>query len=95
MCIAGAHLSVLPIKMATLPPIGNFAAMSAAWLDDRSSDIEELGTAVKELRKILNCHGISSDVVGRYCGVSAARAGCRRACAVCRSHLDRVELENR
>ncbi|ASY68335.1 universal stress protein [Sinorhizobium fredii] len=62
----GAHLSVLPIKIATLPPVGDFAAMSAAWLDERASDIEDLGRAVKEARNVLDGLGVSYDVVGRY-----------------------------
>lgn len=62
----GAHLSVLPIKIATLPPIGDIATMSAVWLDDRTSDIEEVGRAVRKAKEILGGQPISFDVVGRY-----------------------------
>ncbi len=63
---SGAHLSVLPIKIATMPPMGDFAALSVAWLDERAGDIEDLGKAVKEAKEVLNGLGISFDVVGRY-----------------------------
>ncbi|RVN40667.1 universal stress protein [Sinorhizobium meliloti] len=62
----GAHLSVLVSKTATLPPMGDLAAISAAWIDSRDGDMEQLRQSVREAREILGSAGISYDVVGRY-----------------------------
>jgi len=62
----GAHLSVLASRIATLPPMGDFAAISTAWIDSRDSDLEQLRHAVREANEILGSAGISFDVVGRY-----------------------------
>ncbi|WP_234843564.1 hypothetical protein [Sinorhizobium meliloti] len=62
----GAHLSVLVSKIATLPPMGDLAAISAAWIDSRDGDMEQLRQSVREAREILGSAGISYDVVGRY-----------------------------
>ncbi|PDT85810.1 universal stress protein [Sinorhizobium sp. BJ1] len=62
----GAHLSVLASKIATLPPMGDLAAISAAWIDSRDSDMEQLRQAAREAQEILGSAGISFDVVGRY-----------------------------
>lgn len=62
----GAHLSVLVSKIATLPAMGDLAAISAAWIDSRDGDMEQLRQSVREAREILGSAGISHDVVGRY-----------------------------
>ncbi|MDE3822879.1 universal stress protein [Sinorhizobium meliloti] len=62
----GAHLSVLVSKIATLPPMGDLAAISAAWIDSRDGDMEQLRQSVREAREILGSAGLSYDVVGRY-----------------------------
>lgn len=62
----GAHLSVLASRITTLPPMGDLAAISAAWIESRDSDMELLRQAVREAREILGSAGISFDVVGRY-----------------------------
>lgn len=63
---AGAHLSVLLVKLAAPPPVGEFAAMSVAWLDERARDKEQLDKAVEEARATLTKLGISFDANGMY-----------------------------
>ncbi|YCI07094.1 universal stress protein (plasmid) [Ensifer sp. D2-11] len=58
------HLTVMPVAMATLPPIRDFAAVS--WDFDRTSQIEEVGQAIERAREALNNSGISFNVLGRY-----------------------------
>lgn len=65
LCLASdAHLTVMLVEMATLPPMRAFAANSAAWLYDPRSELEELGKVVSQAREYLNGFGISFDVVG-------------------------------
>ncbi|YCI06122.1 universal stress protein (plasmid) [Ensifer sp. D2-11] len=59
-----AHLSVMPVAMATLPPIRDFAAVS--WDYDRTSQIVQLRQVIEQARETLNNIGISFDVHGRY-----------------------------
>ncbi|WEX90014.1 universal stress protein [Sinorhizobium garamanticum] len=67
LCATGnMHLSVLPIKIDTLPPMKDFAANLGPWGYDRTSEIEELAEVVKRAREMLSGLGISFDVVGRY-----------------------------
>ncbi|MDK1491249.1 universal stress protein [Sinorhizobium sp. 7-81] len=63
---ADAHLSVLLVKLAAPPPVGEFAAMSVAWLDERARDKEQLDKAVEEARATLEGLGISFDANGMY-----------------------------
>ncbi|WP_018237662.1 universal stress protein [Ensifer sp. BR816] len=64
---ADAHLSVLLVKLAAPPPIGDFAVLSAAWLEERASDIKHLDEAVERARATLKGLGISFDANGIYC----------------------------
>ncbi|ASY60813.1 Universal stress protein UspA-related nucleotide-binding protein (plasmid) [Sinorhizobium sp. CCBAU 05631] len=67
----GAHLSVLASKIATLPPMGDLAAISAAWIDSRDSDMELLRQAVREARRSSEVPGFHSMWLGdtqRRCG---------------------------
>ncbi|MEY9626348.1 nucleotide-binding universal stress UspA family protein [Sinorhizobium fredii] len=63
---ANAHLSVLLVKLAAPPPIGDYAALSVAWLDERASDIEQLDKAVEIARTTLKDLRISFEVDGMY-----------------------------
>ncbi|NRP74791.1 hypothetical protein ILFOPFJJ_05713 [Ensifer psoraleae] len=69
---ANAHLSVLLVKLAAPPPVGEFAAMSVAWLDERARDKEQLDKAVDEARATLNDLGISFDANGMYSEMARA-----------------------
>jgi nucleotide-binding universal stress UspA family protein len=64
---ADAHLSVLLVKLAAPPPIGDYAAMSVAWLDERAEDIQHLDGAVERARATLKSLGISFEANGIYC----------------------------
>jgi len=64
---ANAHLSVLLVKLAAPPPIGEYAAMSVAWLDERAEDIQQLDEAVERARATLKGLEISFDANGIYC----------------------------
>ncbi|WOS65400.1 universal stress protein [Sinorhizobium fredii] len=64
---ANAHLSVLLVKLAAPPPLGEFAAMSVAWLDERAEDMRQLDEAVERARATLKGLGISCDANGIYC----------------------------
>ncbi|NRP75686.1 hypothetical protein ILFOPFJJ_06609 [Ensifer psoraleae] len=64
---ASAHLSVLLVKLAAPPPIGNYAAMSVAWLDERAEDMRQLDEAMERARATLKGLGISFDANGIYC----------------------------
>ncbi|TCN21294.1 universal stress protein [Sinorhizobium americanum] len=64
---ADSHLSVLLVKVAAPPPIGDFAVLSAAWLDERASDMKQLDEAVERARATLKGLGISFDANGIYC----------------------------
>ncbi|WP_104667032.1 universal stress protein [Ensifer adhaerens] len=67
LCVAAdAHLSVLLVKLAAPVPLGDYAAMSVAWLDLRAGDTEKLGDAVMNSRTTLETLGISFDVNGCY-----------------------------
>ncbi|MEY9162453.1 hypothetical protein ABIE78_000572 [Sinorhizobium fredii] len=64
---ANAHLSVLLVKLAVPPPLGEYAAMSVAWLDERAEDMQQLDKAVERVRATLKGLGISFDANGIYC----------------------------
>ncbi|AFL52491.1 nucleotide-binding universal stress UspA family protein [Sinorhizobium fredii] len=64
---ANAHLSVLLVKLAAPPPLGEYAAMSVAWLDERAEDMQQLEKAVERARATLKGLGISFDANGIYC----------------------------
>lgn len=64
---ANAHLSVLVVELAAPPPIGDYAAMSVAWLDERAGDMRQLNEAVERARATLTGLGISFDANGIYC----------------------------
>lgn len=64
---ANAHLSVLLVKLAAPPPLGDYAAMSVAWLDERAEDVQQLDEAVEGARATLRGLGISFDANGVYC----------------------------
>lgn len=67
VCVAGnAHLSVLLVKLAAPVPLGDYAAMSVAWLDVRAGDTEKLGDAVLNSRATLEALGASFDLRGSY-----------------------------
>lgn len=67
LCVAAdAHLSVLLVKLAAPVPLGDYAAMSVAWLDLRAGDTEKLGDAVMNSRTTLEALGISFEVNGCY-----------------------------
>ncbi len=67
ICVAGdAHLSVFLVKLAAPVPLGDYAAMSVAWLDVRAGDTEKLGDAVMNSRATLERLGVSFDVHGSY-----------------------------
>ncbi|WP_429131885.1 universal stress protein [Ensifer sp. 4252] len=63
----GAHLSLLIVKLASPPPIGEYAAaVSVDWLDERQRDIVRLETCVEKAKAILDQTGISFDVATMY-----------------------------
>ncbi|MDX0524284.1 universal stress protein [Sinorhizobium medicae] len=64
---AGAHLSVLVVQLAAPPAVGDYAALSVAWLDERAEDMKQLDEAVKRARATLKDLGISFDANGIYC----------------------------
>ncbi|WP_037469739.1 universal stress protein [Sinorhizobium fredii] len=64
---ANAHLSVLLVKLAVPPPLGEYAAMSVAWLDERAEDMQQLDKAVERVRATLKGLGISFDANGSTC----------------------------
>ncbi|WP_026621437.1 nucleotide-binding universal stress UspA family protein (plasmid) [Ensifer sp. WSM1721] len=68
ICTAGnAHLSVLVVKLAALPPIGDYGAtFSVDWVEARENDIAELNASVEAARALLSGTGISFQVDGRY-----------------------------
>lgn len=69
---ANAHLSVLLVKLAAPPPLGEYAAMSVAWLDERAEDIQQLDEAVERARATLKGLEISFDANGIYCEIAWA-----------------------
>jgi nucleotide-binding universal stress UspA family protein len=68
ICMAGgAYLSVLVVKLAALPPIGDYGAtFSVDWVEARENDIAELNASVDAARALLSGTGISFQVDGRY-----------------------------
>lgn len=64
---AGAHLSVLVVQLAAPPPVGDYAELSVAWLDERAEDMKQLDDAVRRARATLKDLGISFDANGIYC----------------------------
>ncbi len=64
---ARAHLSVLVVQLAAPPPVGDYAALSVAWLDERAEDMKQLDDAVRRARATLKDLGISFDANGIYC----------------------------
>lgn len=69
----GAHLSLLIVKLASPPPIGDYAAaVSVDWLDERQRDIDKLEASAKKASEILEQTGIFFDVATMYTEVAWA-----------------------
>lgn len=69
----GAHLSLLIVKLASPPPIGEYAAaISVDWLDERQRDLDKLEAAVEKASEILGQTGISFDVATMYTEIAWA-----------------------
>ncbi|OOG65745.1 hypothetical protein BLJAPNOD_05612 [Ensifer sp. M14] len=63
----GAHLSLLIVKLAAPPPIGDYvAAVSVDWLDQRQRDMNLLEEAAEKAKAILDRPGTSFDVATMY-----------------------------
>lgn len=64
---AGAHLTLLIVKLASPPPIAEYAAaISVDWLDERQRDLDKLEASVEKASEILGQTGISFDVATMY-----------------------------
>ena len=64
---ANAHLSLLIVKLAASPPIGDFAsAISIDWLNERQGDIEKLDSSAAKANDVLAKEGISFSVETKY-----------------------------
>jgi len=68
MCMMkGAHLTVLVVKLAAPPPLGDYAAtMSEAWLDERERDLTDLRKGVEGAKAVLAGTGVSFQVDSVY-----------------------------
>lgn len=63
----GAHLSVLVVKMAAPPPVGELAAVaSEAWLQEREEDEEALAGRCDEITSLFASSPVSADVTREY-----------------------------
>lgn len=63
---AGAHLSVVMIRITALRSMGDYAAMSVAWVDEQAGHIEQMDLAAAKARATLNELGLSFDLYGAY-----------------------------
>lgn len=62
-----AHLSAVVVALASLPPIGEYAAIvSADWLEERTRENTKLNERVEEAKALLTQTGISFDVDAIY-----------------------------
>ncbi|NVD39925.1 universal stress protein [Ensifer sp. HO-A22] len=69
----GAHLSVLIVKLAAPPPIGDYAAaVSVDWLDGRQRDMTRLQEAAEKATAVLEPIISSFDVTTMYTEVAWA-----------------------
>lgn len=67
LCVAGnAHLTVLLTMLAAPVPLGDYAAMSVAWIEVRDNDTGRLGKAVMSARATLEKLGVSFEIHGSY-----------------------------
>ncbi len=64
---ANAHLSLLIVKLAASPPIGDFAAaISIDWLNERQREVVKLESCVASATDVLTREGISFSVETKY-----------------------------
>jgi len=64
---ANAHLSLLIVKLAASPPIGDYAAaISVDWLNERQRDVDKLESCVARATDVLTKEGISFSVETKY-----------------------------
>lgn len=64
---AGAHLSLLIVRLASPPPVGEYAAaISVDWLDERQRDLDKLEDASRRASEVLGQTGIPFDVATMY-----------------------------
>ncbi|OWZ95354.1 universal stress protein [Sinorhizobium sp. LM21] len=64
---ANAHLSLLIVKLAASPPIGDFAAaISIDWLNERQREVDKLESCVASATDVLTREGISFSVETKY-----------------------------
>lgn len=64
---ANAHLSLLIVKLAASPPIGDYAAaISIDWLNERQRDVDKLDSCVAKATDVLTREGISFSVETKY-----------------------------
>ena len=69
----GAHLSVLIVKLAAPPPIGDYAAaVSVDWLDERQRDMTRLQESAEKATAVLEPVVTSFDVTTMYTEVAWA-----------------------
>lgn len=67
LCIgAGVHLSVFMVRLTASRSMGDYAAMSVAWVDERTGHAEQLDNAIASARATLIELGVSSEVSGAY-----------------------------
>ncbi|MBK5571679.1 MAG: universal stress protein [Ensifer sp. SSB1] len=67
LCVAGnVHLTVLLMMLAAPVPLGDYAAMSVAWIEVRDGDTGRLGKAVMSARATLETLGVSFEIHGSY-----------------------------
>lgn len=64
---SNAHLSLLIMKLASPPPVGEFAAdVSVDWLERRQREIEELEASMARATEHLSKEGISFGIDTKY-----------------------------
>lgn len=64
---AGAHLSVLVVRMAAPPPLGELAAVAPeVWLQERQEDERALAMRRDEITALLSPSPVSADVTTDY-----------------------------
>ena len=63
---AKAHLSVLVIAFAAVPPIGSAGALSVAWLEEREEDMKQLDRRTTAVSTLLAGLAVSGDVCSDY-----------------------------
>lgn len=62
-----AHLSVLVMKMAAPPPIGEYAAVvSESWMEERQADMKRLDACKQEISAFIAANAVSADVISAY-----------------------------